>query len=156
MIRLVARPFDSPDAQRLIRALYAEQLDTYGFADSPDREASGDYDPPRGLLLVAYSPAGEPIGCGGYRTYNQAEQVAEVRKMYVRPAERGQGVGRQLLSQLEQEAAEHGACRMLLETGSLNSSAIGLYAASGYEAIQSYVTGRRLTNRAFAKQLCQG
>lgn len=156
MIRLVARPYEDPDAQRLIRALYAEQVDTYGFADPPGRDVAGDYVQPRGLLLVAYSSAGEPVGCGGYRTYDKDEQIAEVRKMYVRPAERGLGLGRQLLSQLEHEAADHGARRMLLETGALNTSAIGLYTASGYEAIPSYVEGRRQTNRAFAKQLSDG
>ena len=153
MIRLVARPYDDPDAQRLVRALYAEQVDTYGFADPPDRDAAGDYEQPSGMLLVAYTSTGRPVGCGGYRTYNADEHVAEVRKMYVHSDQRGHGLGREILNQLEQTAADHGARQMLLETGALNVAAIGLYTAAGYEAIPSYVEGRRQTNRAFAKQL---
>lgn len=153
MIRLVARPYDDPDAQRLIRALYAEQLDTYGFADPPDRDVAGDYVQPHGLLLVAYASTGKPVGCGGYRTYDEGEHVAEVRKMYVHPDQRGHGLGRTILSELELQAAEHGARTMLLETGALNVAAIGLYTAVGYLPIPSYVQGRRKTNRAFAKTL---
>ena len=153
MIRLVVRPYEDPDAQRLIQALYAEQLDTYGFADPPDRDVAGDYVEPSGMLLVAYTAEDEPVGCGGYRTYDPAEQTAEIRKMYVHPSARGKGLGHQILSKLEGEAAARGARQMLLETGALNTAAIGLYTASGYEAIPSYVEGRRETNRAFAKTL---
>jgi GNAT superfamily N-acetyltransferase len=153
MIRLVVRPYEDPDAQRLIRALYVEQLDTYGFADPPDRDVAGDYMEPSGMLLVAYTVEGRPVGCGGYRTYEASEHIAEVRKMYVHPEQRGHGLGRRILNQLEQQAAEHGARTMLLETGVLNVAAIGLYSAAGYLPIPSYVKGRHEANRAFAKTL---
>ncbi|GAA1696339.1 GNAT family N-acetyltransferase [Kribbella yunnanensis] len=153
MIRLVVRPYENPDAQRLVQALYAEQLDTYGFADPPESEVASDYVVPFGMLLVAYTSAGKPVGCGGYRTYDAATQTAEIRKMYVDPSARGQRLGYQILSKLEHEAAARGATQMVLETGALNIAAIGLYTSSGYEAIPSYVEGRRETNRAFAKTL---
>ena len=153
MIRLVARPYDDPDAQRLVRALYAEQRQTYGFADPPSRDPAGDYAQPSGLFLVAYTSTGLPMGCGGCRTYDQGEYVAEVRKMYVDPDQRGHGLGRRILNHLEQDAAGRGARKMLLETGALNVSAIRLYTAAGYLPIPSYVQGRRKANRAFAKTL---
>ncbi|MFI5708983.1 GNAT family N-acetyltransferase [Kribbella sp. NPDC051620] len=153
MIRLVVRPYEDSDAQRLIQSLYAEQLDTYGFADPPDRDVADDYVEPSGMLLVAYTADDEPVGCGGYRTYDAAAQTAEIRKMYVDPSARGQRLGYQILSKLEREAAARGAKQMVLETGALNIAAIGLYTSSGYEVIPSYVEGRRETNRAFAKTL---
>jgi GNAT superfamily N-acetyltransferase len=153
MIPLVVRPYDDPDAQRLVRALYAEQRETYGFADPPNGDPVGDYVQPRGLFLVGYASTGQPVGCGGCRTYDQGERVAEVRKMYVHPDQRGHGLGRRILNHLEQHAVGHGARRMLLETGALNVSAIRLYTAAGYLPIPSYVPGRRKANRAFAKIL---
>jgi hypothetical protein len=85
MIPLVVRPYDDPDAQRLVRALYAEQRATYGVADPLSRDPVGDYVQPSGLFLVAYRSAGLAVGCGGYRTYDQGEHVVEMRKMYVHP-----------------------------------------------------------------------
>ncbi|GAB3823076.1 GNAT family N-acetyltransferase [Kribbella italica] len=152
-IDLQVRNYDDPDAQLLVKALYAEQLDTYGFADSPDSEIVDDYGQPSGVLLVAYSPSGQPVGCGGYRTYDQVARVAEVRKMFVAPEYRGHGLGWQILRELEHRAVSHGARRILLETGALNYAAIRLYLASGYQAIPPYVPGRRETNRAFVKTL---
>jgi GNAT superfamily N-acetyltransferase len=153
MIRLLARTYDDPDAQRLVRALYAEQLETYGFGDPPNRDLVGDYVQPSGLFVVAYTSTGVPAGCGGFRTYDQGEHVAEVRKMYVHPDQRGQGLGRRILNHLEQHAVGRGARKMLLETGALNVSAIRLYTAAGYLTIPSYVPGRHKANRAFAKTL---
>ncbi|WP_433020605.1 GNAT family N-acetyltransferase [Kribbella sp. CA-294648] len=150
-IELRPRHYDDPDAQLLVKALYAEQLETYSFADSPDLETAEDYVAPSGLLLVGYTPSGQPVGCGGCRTYDRAGGIAEVRKMFVAPEYRGHGLGRKILSALEQHAAANGAQQMLLETGALNYAAIRLYLASGYEAIAPYVPGRRETNRAFRK-----
>jgi GNAT superfamily N-acetyltransferase len=152
-IDLQARRYDDADAQLLVKALYAEQLDTYGFADSPDSEIVDDYVEPSGLLLVAYTRSGHPVGCGGYRTYDQDAYIAEVRKMFVAPEYRGHGLGWRILGELESEAVAHGARKILLETGALNYAAIRLYLASGYQAIPPYVPGRRETNRAFAKTL---
>lgn len=152
-VRIEPRPYDDPDAATLVNALYAEQVDTYGYADLPDRDVAQDYDPPHGLFLVAYGSDGLAVGCGGVRTYDRQERVAEVRKMYVRLDWRGRGIGRLVLERLEAHAADDGARRLILETGDLNDAAIRLYAATGYEPIPSYVSGRRESNRAFAKQL---
>lgn len=152
-IKLVPRRYTDHDAQLLVKALYGEQLDTYGFADSPESEIGSDYVDPVGLLLVAYTASGQPVGCGGYRTYDPEEQVAEIRKMYVLPDFRGLGLGRRILAQLERHASDRGARRMILETGALNGAAIGLYVAAGFLPIPSYVPGRRSTNRAFEKPL---
>lgn len=152
-IELRPRRYDDHDVQLLVKALYAEQLDTYSFADSPDSEIVDDYAEPFGLLLVAYAPSGQPVGCGGYRTYDKDARVAEVRKMFVTPEYRSHGLGWRILSELERQATTHGARDILLETGALNYAAIRLYIAAGYEPIPPYVPGRRETNRAFRKTL---
>ncbi len=74
--------------------------------------------------------------------------------MYVDPAARGLALGSRILRTLEREAVEHGARRAILETGNQNLAALALYRHLGYQAIPSYVPGRRPTvNRAMAREL---
>jgi hypothetical protein len=84
-IQLEVRSYDHYDVQFLVQALFAEQLGMYGFADSPDSQVVNDYVEPQGLLLVAYAPNGQPVGCGGCRTYDRDKLLAEVRKMFISP-----------------------------------------------------------------------
>jgi putative acetyltransferase len=56
----------------------------------------------------------------------------EVKRMYVAPAARGQGLGRQMLAAIEARAAGEGLELLRLETGIRQAEALGLYRASGY------------------------
>jgi GNAT superfamily N-acetyltransferase len=58
--------------------------------------------------------------------------AAEVKRMFVRPAARGRGISRLILTALEDEARTLGASRMVLETGDRQLPAIGLYEGAGY------------------------
>ncbi|WP_159850019.1 GNAT family N-acetyltransferase [Nocardia sp. CY41] len=147
------RSFDHPDSVRLLRAYAEERREMVGFDDPPDLDKPYEYEPPSGLFVVAYSPSGAAIACGGYRTYRAQTNVAEVRKMYVAPGSRRLGLSRRVLQELEHHAAGSGAVRMILETGSYNHAATRLYASAGYESIPPYVAGRPAFNRAYAKQL---
>jgi GNAT superfamily N-acetyltransferase len=150
---LDAVSYASPDARRLTLALHAEQLATYGHADDPTGTPAEELDSPAGLFLVVSATSGGPaVACGGWRT--AARHVAEVKRMYVEPAHRGRGLGRLLLRELERDAT---ACRhtvMILETGSLNHAALGLYAGCGYRPTDPYAPGRDPgINRAMRKDL---
>ncbi|MEV5544203.1 GNAT family N-acetyltransferase [Saccharopolyspora shandongensis] len=143
---------DSAPAQELLRALHSEQVGMYGHAD-PAEASAGEFTPPRGVFLIAYLQS-VPVGCGGIRTLDPG--VAEVRKMFVHPAQRGTGIGRIILAKLEEFAADPemiGAVRIRLETGIHNTSAIGLYDSSGYKDIDSYVPGRTAVNVAREKRI---
>lgn len=81
------------------------------------------------LFFVARDAAGHAVGCGAVVL---GDAYGEIKRMYVNPASRGQGVARQLLQALEAASAEAG-CRLLtLETGPFQPEALGLYAALGY------------------------
>ena len=108
-VRIEPCRYDDPGAAELVNELYSEQVDTYGYADLPDRDVARDYDQPGGLFLLALGSGGQAVGCGGVRTYDRQQRVAEIRKMYVRPDWRGRGVGRLVLEQLEAHAAGNGA-----------------------------------------------
>lgn len=58
--------------------------------------------------------------------------------MYVTPAARGRGLARQMLAELERTARAAGYHRLILETGSKQPEAVGLYRSSGYTEIPAY------------------
>jgi putative acetyltransferase len=72
---------------------------------------------------------GKAIGCGAIRIQ---EDYAEIKRMYVRPAYRGMGIGYQVLSKLEGLAKELGLPTTRLETGIHNLDALKLYEHCGY------------------------
>jgi GNAT superfamily N-acetyltransferase len=76
------------------------------------------------------------VGCGALREV--APGMAELKRMFVRPAERGRGYGRLLLEHLEREAAGTGIGRLRLETGPAQREAIALYRSAGFVDIPLY------------------
>jgi putative acetyltransferase len=75
-------------------------------------------------------------GCGGILLVGS--EYAEVKRMYVRPEFRGQGVGRQLLQYLIAHAHAHGLEVVRLETGIYQPEAIRLYEAMGFRRIPPF------------------
>lgn len=73
---------------------------------------------------------GELAGCGAM--VNHGGHYGELKRIYVRPAFRGLGVGWQLMGALEQLALEQGLLRLKLETGIYQPEAIALYQRCGY------------------------
>jgi GNAT superfamily N-acetyltransferase len=79
---------------------------------------------------------GRPCGCGGVCRYDA--DTAELRRMYVAPEARGNGLSRTLLAGLEAEARALGYRALRLETGHLQHEAIGLYTSAGFARIEPY------------------
>ncbi len=94
-----------------------------------------DVRPPAGLFLVMMAD-GEPVGCGALRFHG--EEPTELKRMWVSPAVRGQGVGRRLLDELERRAAEHGSRVVQLETNRALTEAIAMYRAAGYREVPAF------------------
>src|SRR5438067_2304628 len=123
----------SPDAVWLITDLNSELTATFPepgathFSLSSIQVADGD-----GAFLIAYVN-GMAVGCGAVRRLD--ENTAELKRMFVAPALRGQGIGRALVVALEQEARTLGVSRIVLETGTRLDRAIALYEGMGYSHI---------------------
>ncbi|MGX1759387.1 GNAT family N-acetyltransferase [Streptomyces lydicus] len=148
---LTVASYGDPEARRLTRALHAEQVAVYGFADDPDDTPASHFALPQGLFVIARcDDLPEAVGCGGWRLL--APGTAEIKRMYVTQAGRGRGIGRRILEHLESQAVSRGVIRMVLETGVRNGAALALYRSCGYQPCPSYVPGRdSRVNRAMAK-----
>ncbi len=75
-------------------------------------------------------------GCGAIKEYDQG--TMEVKRMYVVPEKRGQGLASAVLMELESWARELNYKRCILETGKRQPEAIRLYEYRGYERIPNY------------------
>jgi putative acetyltransferase len=72
---------------------------------------------------------GNPAGCGGVAL---SDGFAEVKRMYVRPAARGQGVARAILASIEAETRDANLRVLRLETGDKQTDALRLYRRYGF------------------------
>lgn len=86
--------------------------------------------------LVAYGADGRPAGCASFKRYGA--DCAEVKRVFLRPEWRGQGLGRALMEHLEERARARGYRRLVLESGEPLAAAMGLYRRLGYRVIPNY------------------
>ena len=98
----------------------------------------GSYAPPRGCLLLA--GGGEAVGCIALRSLDDADasDVGEIKRLYVKPAARGTGLGRQLAESVIEEARSIGYRQLKLDTLHTMSEARGLYARLGFRECAPY------------------
>ncbi len=99
----------------------------------------GEYAAPRGALLLA-TVNGELAGCGACRALADVDyaNACEMKRLYVRPAFRGLGLGRLLARALMDHAIRAGYSVMLLDTLDDMEAARSLYEALGFEEIPPY------------------
>ncbi|HUP29069.1 MAG TPA: GNAT family N-acetyltransferase [Usitatibacter sp.] len=125
----------------LCRELFVEYQRSLGVSlcfQGFDRELAtlpGDYAPPRGRLLLAWA-RGEPAGCVAVRPV--AGDAAEMKRLYVRPAAQGAGLGRRLAQSAVDAARELGYASLLLDTLPTMHAAQALYTALGFRDTAPY------------------
>lgn len=95
----------------------------------------GKYAPPEGRLLVARSDAGL---AGTVALRSLGEGTCEMKRLFVREAYRGQGLGRQLVHRILDEARRIGYRRMRLDTLAHMTEAVTLYKSTGFQVIPAY------------------
>jgi len=128
---------ESPNQPEIVAML--EQLDAYFGALYP-AESNHLLDvaalmQPDVVFLVARNDHGAAVGCGAY--VNRGG-YAEVKRMYVDPSQRGQGVGGLLMAAIVDGARSAGLPRLRLETGISQPEAIGLYERDGFVRIAPF------------------
>jgi GNAT superfamily N-acetyltransferase len=134
-VELRAERYGSAVAQPLTDALAAELRGRYGEDGAGGEPDPGVFAAPDGHFVVAFVE-GRAVACGGLARYDERE--AEIRRMYVDPAERGHGLSRAVLGALEDAARSVGYEAVRLETGDRQPEALALYRGAGYEGIDPY------------------
>jgi putative acetyltransferase len=159
----VRRPQDIAEAAVLFRE-YADwlgiDLSFQGF-EAELASLPGKYGPPSGELMLARAPTGEALGCVAMRAL-EGTAVCEMKRLYVRPAARGLGIGAALVRAIIGCAQELGYAEMRLDTLAGMQEAFALYKRFGFIEIAPYYhnpvpgtvyLGKRLTPRGASPEL---
>ena len=136
---------ETPDDIQAVRELfldYQASLDVdlcfQGFHHEL-QQLPGDYAPPAGALLLALVD-GAPAGCCALRPLPNTDHpdACEMKRLFVRPAFRGFGLGRLLVDRLLVLGQMGGYATMLLDTLSDMEAARALYQETGFVEIAPY------------------
>jgi putative acetyltransferase len=135
-------PAVSSEQVERVRELFLEYAGSLDFSlcfqsfDEELRTLPRAYAPPKGRLLLAVYQ-GQAAGCVALRPLEPG--ICEMKRLYVRPAFRGKGVGRLLVDGVIAEARSIGYERMRLDTvASSMQDAIALYRRRGFREIAPY------------------
>jgi ribosomal protein S18 acetylase RimI-like enzyme len=129
-----ARAEHLADATRLIE----EYQDAVGVVVRDDRNAiAAALSAEDKAIWLAYLDD-EPAGCIAYRALNHPADAGEVKRLYIRPEFRGQGLAARLLQALEAFAIEAGVAALYLDSKDDLTAAIRFYRSAGYQICERY------------------
>jgi putative acetyltransferase len=130
---------EAADALDAVRALFQEYWDSFGFTPCFQNFGEelaglpGAYAPPSGRLALAKVDE-QPAGCIAFRRMDSTR--AEPKRLYVRPAFRGHGIGRKLLEWVMNEARLAGYSELVGDTMPAMGGALALYERMRFEIRQ--------------------
>jgi putative acetyltransferase len=130
-IEHLAQPTD--DARALVDELDAELTAAYSAEQRHGFDIERLFKP--NVLFFISRLDGEAVGCGGIAFDGE---VAELKRMYVRPEHRGRKVAEGVLARLEEEARRRGVKRLVLETGDAQQRAIAFYSRCGFTRCDAF------------------
>lgn len=133
MIHIVRTNAANPDFIKLVTQLDADLAER-------DGEEHSFYDQYNQLNLIKYALVAYEkevaIACGAIKELEP--KVMEVKRMYVSPERRGEGIATKVLFALEEWAGDLGYQKCVLETGKRQPEAIALYTKNGYQITPNY------------------
>jgi len=139
MVRVV-RALSEGDISN-VRTLFTEYASSLGFDlsfqdfEKELAELPGEYSQANACLLLALESE-RVAGCVGIIKLSQG--TCEMKRLYVRPAFRGKGIGKLLATSIIREAHKMGYKKMRLDTVPSMKEAIALYRSLGFKEIQAY------------------
>lgn len=142
-IEQISTPKDIADVSDLIReftdwaislAPDTKDAPTFGNLETELATLPGAFAPPTGCLLLARYD-GTPVGCVAFLEHGK--DTVEVKRMYVRPGQRGKGVGVGLVNALIKEARRQNNRHIVLDSFHTMTSAHKIYHAIGFRTVQA-------------------
>ena len=133
-IRIELESPRTPEVVALIQELDAYLIDLYP-AESNHLLDIDSLDQPNVLFCVVRNGE-QAVGCGA--AVLQPAEYAEIKRMFVRPSQRGRKLGQQILDYLEAQIVARGVAVARLETGVSQPEALALYERSGYRLIPPF------------------
>jgi putative acetyltransferase len=132
----------SPSEVASVRELFLQYAESLGFSlcfqsfDKELAELPGDYSPPDGCLILA-NMHGAPAGCVALHKFDP--EICEMKRLYVRPQFRGNGLGWALAERVIAEAGQIGYKKMRLDTVEPRmKAAVAMYRQLGFYEIAPY------------------
>lgn len=133
MIRLIRTNSENPHFIKLVKLLDAG----LAIVDGDDHSFYSQFNKIDKIRYVVVAYDNEmPVGCGAIKEFESG--TMEVKRMYVSPEVRKQGIASKILNELEIWSLELSCNKCILETGKRQPEAIGLYKKSGYKQIPNY------------------
>lgn len=139
MVRII--PAATSEHLETVRQLFTEYREVIGapcclqHLDEELISLPGNYSPPGGRLLLAIC-AGQPTGCVALRPLSAL--ICEIKRLYVKTAWQGKGIGKTLLTAVLAAARDSGYTCARLDTLSSMQAAIHLYRSMGFKDIARY------------------
>jgi ribosomal protein S18 acetylase RimI-like enzyme len=155
VLKMVIRPVNI-DEMHLVRQLFLEYAQSLGFSlcfqgfQQELDELPGKYSLPDGTLLLAWEN-NEAVGVVGVRRLDA--HSAEMKRLYVRPDQRGKKAGRQLAEAIIGEAERLGYSSIKLDTVPTMKEAQRLYLELGFVIIPSYYDNSACDSICMEKQI---
>jgi ribosomal protein S18 acetylase RimI-like enzyme len=142
----VVRPVEPGDREAVARELLAYLAHIGEEFDGEDLDHDiahweAEYDGASGVLLVVESPSGEIVGTAGVRSLEPG--VGEIKRMWIRPACQGLGLGRWLMTRCLDEARARNFQVLRLDSERSMKAALHLYRSVGFKEIADYNGNRR-------------
>ena len=135
-------PAESPAQIDQVRELFFEYAKSLGFSlcfqgfDQELANLPGDYAPPEGRLFLA-EYGGQLAGC--VALHKSAPEIGEMKRLYLRPAFRGKGLGRVLAQKIIVEARAIGYSKLRLDTVEpVMKDAVAMYRRMGFCEVAPY------------------
>jgi ribosomal protein S18 acetylase RimI-like enzyme len=133
---------DLPEDLPVMRELFEEygrsigiDLSFQGFKEEL-QSLPGKYAPPQGAVIIARRNE-MPCGCVALRRID--EYACEMKRLYVRPGNRGLRIGAELVTRIIETAMSRGYEAMRLDTLPSMASAVSLYRSFGFQEIDPYI-----------------
>jgi ribosomal protein S18 acetylase RimI-like enzyme len=121
-------------------AFLGETLDGEGL-DRDIAQWQSVYDGDHGVLLVVVEPGGEVVGTAAVRRLEPG--IGEIKRMWIRPAHQGKGLGRPLMDACLAAARALGFQRLRLDSERKLQAALHLYHAYGFAEVPDYNGNQR-------------